>query len=111
MNPLYPVENHAQVARAIIPPIVVGIILTYLWLIHHFWLGEAPNETPAEEATTVALDESGSSEEASLTNGFDESRASEEASIAKVSNNPSIYSGTKKKEGAQETDAGMDLAA
>jgi hypothetical protein len=87
MNPLYPLENHAQIARLIIPPVVVGIILTYLWLIHHFWLREVPNEESADQPATVDVNENGTPEVVNLTNSF------------------------AVQESSKETDPRMDLAA
>ena len=124
MNPLYEIENNAQIARLMIPPFVVGIILTYLWLIHHFWLREGSNEEPASQP--AAVNENGTPEAMNLTNGFAvKPDGSPKASISKVLNRASGRSGTVKEESLKErepggapggralpaTEPGMDLAA
>jgi len=46
---------------------VFGIVLTYLWLIHHFWLREVPNEELEHQLSAVAVDENVTPAAVSLT--------------------------------------------
>ena len=112
MNPLYPIESNAQIVRLIIPPIVVGIILTYLWLIHRFWLGEGSNEEPASQPTAVGPNENETAEVVKLPNSLAfNADALPEGSIRDARRNVVTWSGPSMDETSNETDERTHLAA